>query len=101
MSRKLYVGNLPFSATESSLAEAFGEFGTVESVKLITDRDTGQSRGFAFVEMGSSAEAQQAIDKMNGKEFDGRAITVNIARPQQKRSGSGPGQGSGFGRNRW
>ncbi|MGH8221345.1 MAG: RNA recognition motif domain-containing protein [Woeseiaceae bacterium] len=101
MSRKLYVGNLPFSATESSLAEAFGECGTVESVKLITDRDTGQSRGFGFVEMGSSAEAQQAIDKMNGKEFDGRAITVNIARPQQKRSGPGQGSGSGFGRNRW
>jgi RNA recognition motif-containing protein len=99
MGRKLYVGNLPYSATESTLSEKFAASGTVESCKLITDRDTGQSKGFAFIEMASNPEAQAAIDSLNGTDFDGRPMKVNEAKPQEKRSGGG-GYGGGGG-NRW
>ena len=93
MGRKLYVGNLPFSASEQSLEAAFSAHGKVESVKLIADRDTGQSRGFGFIEMSSDAEAHAAISALNGTEIDGRQITVNEARPQAKKSGAGQGRG--------
>ena len=94
MGRKLYVGNLPFSATEQNLSSKFAECGTVESVKLITDRDTGRSKGFGFIEMGSDAEARAAIDSLNNTDFDGRSIKVNEAKPQSK---GGTGGGGGFG----
>lgn len=94
MSTKLYVGNLSFSTTEASLGDFFGQAGQVSSVKLITDRDTGRSRGFAFVEMSSGEEAEKAIQDLNGKDLDGRAITVSEARPQAPRTGGG---GGGFG----
>ena len=97
MGRKLYVGNLPYSATEQSLREAFAASGTVDSVSLITDRDTGQSKGFAFVEMSSDSEAQTATQEMNGKMLDGRQIKVNEAKPRENRSGGG-GRGFGGGR---
>ena len=99
MGRKLYVGNLPYSATEQSLREAFAASGTVDSVSLITDRDTGQSKGFAFVEMSSDSEAQAATQALNGKMFDGRALKVNEAKPRESRSGGGGGgnRGGGFG----
>jgi RNA recognition motif-containing protein len=99
MGRKLYVGNLPYSATEQSLREAFAASGTVDSVSLITDRDTGQSKGFAFVEMSSDSEAQTATQAMNGKMLDGRQIKVNEAKPRENRGGSrgGGGGGGGFG----
>jgi len=93
--RKLYVGNLPFSATEEDITTKFSAVGTVESAKLITDRDTGRSKGFGFVEMSSDSEAQAAIDKLNGQDFGGRPMTVNEARPQQKKSRNGPGGGGG------
>lgn len=80
MSRKLYVGNLPYSVTENALSSRFSEYGTVESVKLITDRDTGYSKGFGFVEMGSEAEAKAAITGLNGVDCEGRAMNVNEAR---------------------
>ena len=87
--KKLYVGNLPFSATEQDLSDKFAACGTVESVKLITDRDTGRIKGFGFIEMASDAEAQAAIDSLNGSDYEGRPMKVNEARPQQKRSGGG------------
>ncbi len=87
MGRKLYVGNLPFSATEQDLSDKFAACGTVLSVKLITDRDTGRSKGFGFIEMASEAEAQAAIDSLNGSDYDGRPMTVNEARTLQKRYG--------------
>ena len=98
MGRKLYVGNLPYSATESAISEKLSAFGTVESCKLITDRHTGQSKGFGFVEMATAPEAQAAIDGLNNTDYDGRPMRVNEARPQEKRSGGGRGGG---GRNRW
>jgi RNA recognition motif-containing protein len=99
MGRKLYVGNLPYSATEQSLRDAFAPSGTVDSVSLITDRDTGQSKGFAFVEMASDREAQAATEAMNGKMLDGRQIKVNEAKPRENRGGGGGGGGNrgGFG----
>jgi len=97
MGRRLYVGNLPYSATEQDLTDKFGEFGTVESAKLITDRHTGQSKGFGFIEMASQSEAQAAIDNLNGTEYDGRPMKVNEAKPQEKRSGRGGGGGGGRG----
>ena len=100
MGRKLYVGNLPYSATEQELTNKFAESGTVESAKLITDRDTGRSKGFGFIEMASDAEAQAAIDTLNGTDYDGRPMKVNEAKPQQKRSGGG-GRGGYGGGNRW
>ena len=93
--KKLYVGNLSYGATEDSLRSLFEGHGTVENVTLITDRDTGRSKGFGFVEMSNDAEAQRAIAAINGKEIDGRALTVNEARPKTDR-GSGGG-----GRSRW
>jgi RNA recognition motif-containing protein len=98
MGRKLYVGNLPFAATEEKLEKAFSAHGTVESVKLITDRDTGQSKGFAFVEMRTDAEANAAIAELNGTDFDGRAMKVSEAKPQTKRSGNGWGRSGDRGR---
>jgi cold-inducible RNA-binding protein len=95
MGRKLYVGNLPYSATAESLREAFAASGTVDTVSLITDRDTGQSKGFAFVEMASESEAQAATQNMNGKMLDGRQIKVNEAKPRENRGGGG---GGGYGR---
>ena len=96
MGRKLYVGNLPYSATEQSLREAFAASGTVDTVSLITDRDTGQSKGFAFVEMSSDREAQAATEAMNGKMLDGRQIKVNEAKPRENNRGGGGNRG-GFG----
>jgi RNA recognition motif-containing protein len=90
---KLFVGNLSWNTSENDLANAFGEFGSVGSAKIITDRETGRSRGFGFVEMGSSGEAQAAIEGLSGRELDGRAIQVNIARPRQDRGGGGGGGG--------
>src|SRR3954467_12742993 len=97
MGKKLYVGNLPFSATEQELTETFGECGTVDSVKIITDRDTGRSKGFGFVEMSTDDEAQKAISKFNGADYDGRAMTVNEAKPMAPRENRGGGGGGGFG----
>jgi cold-inducible RNA-binding protein len=94
MGRKLYVGNLPYSATEASLREAFSVAGTVDSVSLITDRDTGQSKGFGFVEMSTDAEAQAATQQLNGTSLEGRQIKVSEAKPK----GSGGGGGGGGGR---
>ncbi len=100
MGRKLYVGNLPDSAIEQDLSDKFAVFGTVESAKLITDRDNGRSKGFGFIEMASDAEAQAAIDSLNGTDYDGRPMKVNEAKPQQKRTGGG-GRGGYGGGNRW
>ena len=100
MGNKLYVGGLPYSVTEGRLQEIFSPHGTVESAKVISDKFTGQSRGFGFVEMGSSSEAQKAIESLNGTQVDGRTLTVNEAKPLVRRdSGSGGGRDSG--RNRW
>ena len=106
MGNKLYVGNLPFSATDDSLRDLFGQAGQVESAKIITDRDTGRSKGFGFVEMSSDQEASEAIKKFNGTDFDGRSLTVNEARPMVPRDGGGGGGGrggnrGGGGRQRW
>lgn len=105
MGRKLYVGNLPYSATEQSLAAKFAAHGTVESAKLITDRDTGQSKGFGFVEMSRDSEASAAIQALNGTDFEGRPMKVSEARPQEKRSGGGGDRGGyggrGGGGGRW
>ncbi len=95
--KKLYVGNLPWSTTEDELRQMFGSLGEVESVALITDRETGRSRGFAFVEMDSDG-AEKAINEYNGKEMGGRALRVNEAQDKPRRSGGGGGGGGG---NRW
>ncbi|XHS79291.1 RNA recognition motif domain-containing protein [Burkholderiaceae bacterium UC74_6] len=97
MGNKLYVGNLAYSVRDESLQQAFGEFGTVTSAKVMMDRETGRSKGFGFVEMGSDAEAQAAINGMNGQPLEGRAIVVNEARPREERPG-GFGGGGGGGR---
>jgi RNA recognition motif-containing protein len=89
MGKRLYVGNLPYSVGEQDLVEKFGSFGTVETATLITDRDTGRSKGFGFVEMATDAEAQAAIDELNGTDYDGRPVTVNEAKPMKKRDNSG------------
>jgi len=108
MSNKIYVGGLPYSTTEGQLQEIFSAHGSVESARVITDKFTGRSRGFGFVEMGSDEEAQKAIEALNGTEVDGRTLTVNEARPQEKRSGFGDDRRGGGGdggrggrRNRW
>jgi RNA recognition motif-containing protein len=88
---KLYVGNLSFDATEQDLRDTFGEVGTVESVNIIEDRDTGRSRGFGFVEMSSKSEGQEAISQLDGKEMDGRNLKVNEAKPREDRGGGGGG----------
>ncbi len=89
MGKKLYVGNLSFSATEKFLSDTFSQCGTVESAKIITDRDTGRSKGFGFVEMSSDAEAAEGIKRFNGTDNDGRALTVNEAKPQAPREDRG------------
>ena len=99
MGNKLYVGNLAYSVRDESLQQAFGQFGTVTSAKVMMDRETGRSKGFGFVEMGSDAEAQAAINGMNGQALEGRAIVVNEARPREERPGGfGGGGGGGGGR---
>ncbi len=87
MGKKIYVGNLPFTATNESLSEVFSAFGAVDSSKIITDRDTGRSKGFGFVEMSDSSAADSAIEKLNGSDLGGRSLTVNEARPMEKREG--------------
>lgn len=95
MTKKLYVGNLAFATTSDDLRDAFSEYGTVSSATVITDRETGRSRGFGFVEMEDGAE--QAIEAMNGKELGGRTLNVNEARPREDRGGGGGGRGYGGG----
>ena len=104
MSTKLFVGNLSFNTTENDLQDAFAAHGTVLEANLMADRSTGRSRGFAFVTMSTPEEAQKAIDAMNGASLDGRALTVNIARPREERPGGGRRDfrgGGGGGRNRY
>lgn len=91
MTAKIYVGNLPFSTTEDALQEMFAEHGTVESTKIITDRDTGRSKGFGFIEMSSEEEVESAISKLDGFEMDGRNLKVNKARPREEGGGRGGG----------
>lgn len=93
MGKKLYIGNLPYSIDDTSLQEKFAEFGAVESAKVITDRATGRSKGFGFVEMSTEDEANNAIEKLNGVDFDGRNISVSEARPPKPREGGGFGGG--------
>ncbi|MCW5552952.1 MAG: RNA-binding protein [Verrucomicrobiae bacterium] len=95
MSTKLFVGNLSFNTTENDLQDAFAAHGSVVETNLMVDRMSGRPRGFAFVTMGSPEEAQKAIAALNGKELDGRALTVNIARPREERPGGGGGGGRG------
>jgi RNA recognition motif-containing protein len=102
MTNKVYVGGLSYATTDKQLEDLFAAHGAVESARVITDRMTGRSKGFGFVEVASGAEAQKAIQALNGSEFDGRSLTVNEARPQEKRSGfGGDHRGGGGGRNRW
>ncbi len=95
MGKKLYVGNLPFSATDQILSDTFAQCGTVESSKIIIDRDSGRSKGFGFVEMSTELEAQDAISKFNGADYDGRAMTVNEAKPMVPRENRGGGFSGG------
>ena len=105
MSSKLYVGGLPYSVTEGQLQDVFSAHGTVESAVVISDKFTGQSRGFGFIEMSSGSEAQKAIDALNGTQLEGRTLTVNEAKPMARRDnggGNGGGRGGrGGGRNGW
>ncbi|MGH7196856.1 MAG: RNA recognition motif domain-containing protein [Candidatus Saccharimonadales bacterium] len=109
MAVKLYVGNLPYSTTDSDLQELFGPFGTVESSVVISDRDSGRSKGFGFVELSSADEAKAAVDALNGKDYGGRAIVVSEARPMEDRPkrtgggfrGNGGGSGGGFRQRSW
>jgi len=109
MGNKLYVGGLPYSVTEGRLEEIFAEYGSVTSARVISDKFTGQSRGFGFVEMNSSEEAQKAIEALNGTQLDGRTLVINEAKPQERRpdggggggGGNRRGGGGGGGRNRW
>ncbi len=98
MNNKLYVGNLSFDTTQTELETAFAAFGTVQSINLVTDRDTGRPRGFGFIEMGTDSEAQAAIDGLNERDLGGRNLTVNIAKPRENRGGGGGGGGGG---GRW
>jgi len=101
MGKKLYVGNLPYSVRDGDLEQAFGQFGSVTSAKVMMERDTGRSKGFGFVEMGSDEEAQSAINGMNGQPLGGRSVVVNEARPMEERpprSGGGGFGGGGGGR---
>jgi cold-inducible RNA-binding protein len=97
MSTKLYVGNLSFQTTSQELQDLFGQAGTVQSASVVEDRETGRSRGFAFVEMSSNEEAAAAIDQFNGKEVGGRALKVNEAKPRENRGGGGGGRNFGGG----
>ncbi len=96
MAKKLYVGNLSYDSTDSDLRELFEEHGAVESAQVIMDRDSGRSKGFGFVEMPNDQEAQAAMNALNGQEVNGRALTVNEARPREDRGGGGRGRG-GYG----
>ena len=98
MGKKIYVGNLSYGISDSDLQQMFEAHGTVQSAQVIMDRDTGRSKGFGFVEMGSDQEAQAAIAALNGKEMDGRTLTVNEARPREDRGGGGGRGGTGGGR---
>ena len=98
--KSLFVGNLSFQTTESDLRALFEPFGQISRIHIVTDRETGQPRGFAFVEMNSDQEAHKAIEKFNGKELQGRNLTVNVARPREERSGGGYSGGGGGGRDR-
>lgn len=99
LSKKLYVGNLTYNVNETDLEALFAQYGTVQSAQVIVDRDTNRSKGFAFVEMGTEAEAQAAIQGLNGRDHDGRNLTVNEAKPREARSGGGGGgYGGGGGR---
>ena len=105
MNKKLYVGGLAYSVTDAQLQELFAAHGTVESARVVTDKFTDSSRGFGFVEMGTQQEAEKAIEVLNGTEYEGRNITVNIAKPREERprggrGGGGGGGGGGYG-NRW
>ncbi len=100
MGKKLYVGNLSYSVDSGSLQDLFSQYGNVESANVITDRETGRSKGFGFVEMGSDDEANEAINKLNGQEMGGRQINVSEAKPQAPRTGGGGGRGGGFGGGR-
>ena len=97
MGSKLYVGNLSYNTTSSDLEQLCGQHGTVQSAEVIQDRDTGRSKGFGFVQMGSDEEAQAVIAALNGQEVDGRALTVNEAKPREERSGGGGGGRGGYG----
>ena len=100
MAKKLYVGNLTYNVTEADLEALFAPFGEVRSAQVIVDRDTNRSKGFAFVEMGSDAEAQAAIQELNGRDYGGRNLTVNEAKPREARTGGGGyGGGGGGGRS--
>jgi cold-inducible RNA-binding protein len=98
--KNIFVGNLSFGATEDAVRSLFEAHGTVDRVNIVTDRDSGQPRGFGFVEMSNDGEGEKAIAALNGTDLDGRAINVNEARPKAERSGGGGG-GGGFGRKRW
>ena len=97
MGQKLYVGNLSYNTTSSDLEQLFSQHGTVQSAEVISDRDSGRSKGFGFVEMGSDQEAQAAIAALNGQQHDGRTLTVNEAKPREDRGGGGGGYGGGGG----
>jgi len=97
--KNIFVGNLSFTATEDAVRSMFEGYGTVDRVSIVTDRDTGQAKGFGFVEMTNDAEAEQAINALNGTELNGRALTINEARPKTERSGGGGGGGRR--NNRW
>jgi RNA recognition motif-containing protein len=108
--KNIFVGNLSFNATEDSVRSLFAQYGNVDRVSIVTDRDSGQPRGFGFVEMGNDSEGDQAINALNGHELDGRALNVNEARPKEQRGGGGGGGrggygggggGRGGGQNRW
>ena len=107
--KNIFVGNLSYGATDDGVRSMFEQYGTVERVNLVTDRDTGQFRGFAFVEMSNAAEADSAINELNGREFEGRALNVNEARPKPERSFGGGNRSGGYqsrgsggrGRSRW
>ena len=115
MSKRIYVGGLPFKTTEEEMNALFATYGQVTSAKLITDRESGQSRGFGFVEMANDAEAMTAMEKLNGSDFGGRKLTINEARPMEARTGGGGGRGGdrggrggdrggrggGYGDNKW
>ncbi|OGS20707.1 MAG: RNA-binding protein [Elusimicrobia bacterium RIFCSPHIGHO2_02_FULL_61_10] len=110
MSKRIYVGGLPFSTTEAEMNALFATHGAVTSAKLITDRESGQSRGFGFVEMANDAEAVTAMEKLNGTDFGGRKLTINEARPMEARTGGGDrggrggdrgGRGGGYGGGKW
>ena len=102
MGKKLYVGNLTYSVNETDLEALFSRFGTVQGAQIIVDRETNRSKGFGFVEMDTDAQAQAAIQALNGRDHDGRNLTVNEAKPREPRSGGGGGYGGGGGgQRRW